>query len=59
MEQHAKIVAGAVRAVRSGDKVVLHLPTGPVELTMRQYRQQVFDLEDRYGEIVLVDGRDP
>lgn len=52
-EKDAKIAAGAVRAVRDGDNVVLHLPDGPRTMTIREYRRDVFDLEDRYGEIVM------
>jgi hypothetical protein len=50
----ARIEAGAIRAVRQGETVTVHLKAGPLELTLRQYRNQVFDLEDQHGEIVLL-----
>lgn len=55
-EKAAKIAAGAVHAVRSGDAVTVHLAGGPVELSIREYRRRVFDLEAEHGDIVLTRG---
>jgi hypothetical protein len=52
----AKIATGAIRAVRVGDEVTLHLPEGPVTMPIRRFRQSVFDIQDRYGtEVVFTD----
>lgn len=53
-EKIAKIQAGAIAAERIDETVLIHLPTGAVTMTIREFRQRVFDLEDCHGEIVLL-----
>lgn len=49
-EAMAKVQAGkAILCERQGDMVKVHLPSGTVEMTIRAYRQQVFDLEKKHG----------
>jgi hypothetical protein len=52
-EKEAQIAAGAVRAVRTGDSVTVYFPDGPWTGSMTRYRQNVFDFEAKYGEIVF------
>lgn len=52
-----KIRSGdAVGAYKDGDTVYVYAPGKTLEMTMREYRKRVFDLEDQYGkDIVFLD----
>ena len=52
-EREEKIAAGAIKAVRNGDKVTVFFPEGPATMPMWRYRQNVFEWEEKYGEIVF------
>lgn len=40
-------------AERAGDAVVLHTPDGVRHMTIRQYRNEVFDLEEKYNADIV------
>ena len=51
--------SASVKGVRDGDTVELRFPDGTVEtMTMRTYRQRIFDLEDAHGTVELIDKSD-
>lgn len=53
-EHVAKVSSGEfILAHRDGDSVRLELPEGEKTITIREYRQTVFDMEDRYGKSFL------
>ena len=53
-EARGKISGGAIRASREGDTITLHYPDGTQEsMPIRQFRQRVFDIEDKWGAEVV------
>jgi hypothetical protein len=49
-EKEAKIAGGAIVCERQGDTVFVNYPDGTrEEMTIRQFRQRVFKIEDQYG----------
>lgn len=55
-EQSERLKAGNVmRAHRSGDIVTVHTPDGALTMDIRQYRREVFQIQDKYDmDIVLM-----
>lgn len=55
-EKSQKIADGAIVCERQGDSVTVNYPDGTrEEMTIRQFRQRVFEIEDKYNrETVFV-----
>ena len=50
----AKAKERCLWAQRDGESVTLHTPDGIRQLTIRQYRQEVFDIEEKYGASIVM-----
>ncbi len=49
------VTLGAIPARRNGDSVTVELPSGTVTVTVREYRQNVFNWESQFDrDIVLL-----
>jgi len=56
-DEHARKLADAksfgLWAERDGDVVLLHTPDGDRSMSIRQYRNEVFDIEEKYDRDVV------
>jgi hypothetical protein len=48
------ILGGAIRVDRTEDGVILHLPSGLTPLSFDCFRKQIFSIEEKHGEVVIL-----